>query len=202
MKKFAFLSFRALSSQAVGMLDAGRPPAVRQAVQEASDALGEDLGALIAQGPKEALAQYNTQPVMLLAGVAAGVWQAEGGALPDAVAGHSLGEYSALVAAGVLSPGGSHSLGAPAGGSDAGGGAGGCRCHGCGIGFGRRQGQSRAGNKSRQSPPWWDVGLWTGNNNGSPRQMITGNLLLHMDLQGEYNGKYKHFSPDLFFICL
>lgn len=90
------------------MLDAwGDHPAVRQAVQEASDALGEDLGALIAQGPKEALAlTTNTQPVMLLAGVAAWrVWQAEGGALPDAVAGHSLGEYSALVAAGVLSLG-------------------------------------------------------------------------------------------------
>ena len=106
-KKFAFV-FPGQGSQAVGMLDAwGDHPAVRQAVQEASDALGEDLGALIAQGPKEALAlTTNTQPVMLLAGVAAWrVWQAEGGALPDAVAGHSLGEYSALVAAGVLSLG-------------------------------------------------------------------------------------------------
>ena len=107
MKKFAFV-FPGQGSQAVGMLDAwGDHPAVRQAVQEASDALGEALGALIAQGPKEALAlTTNTQPVMLLAGVAAWrVWQAEGGALPDAVAGHSLGEYSALVAAGVLSLG-------------------------------------------------------------------------------------------------
>ena len=107
MKKFAFV-FPGQGSQAVGMLDAwGDHPAVRQAVQEASDALGEDLGALIAQGPKEALAlTTNTKPVMLLAGVAAWrVWQAEGGALPDAVAGHSLGEYSALVAAGVLSLG-------------------------------------------------------------------------------------------------
>ena len=107
MKKFAFV-FPGQGSQAVGMLDAwGDHPAVRQAVQEASDALGEDLGALIAQGPKEALAlTTNTQPVMLLAGVAAWrVWQAEGGALPDAVAGHSLGEYSALLAAGVLSLG-------------------------------------------------------------------------------------------------
>ena len=107
MKKFAFV-FPGQGSQAVGMLDAwGDHPAVRQAVQEASDALGEDLGALIAQGPKEALAlTTNTQPVMLLAGVAAWrVWQAEGGALPDAVAGHSLGEYSALDAAGVLSLG-------------------------------------------------------------------------------------------------
>ncbi len=104
MKKFAFV-FPGQGSQAVGMLDAwGAHPAVREAVQEASDALGEDLGALIANGPKEALAlTTNTQPVMLLAGVAAWrVWQAEGGAQPDAVAGHSLGEYSALVAAGVL----------------------------------------------------------------------------------------------------
>ena len=107
MKKFAFV-FPGQGSQAVGMLDAwGDHPAVRQAVQEASDALGEDLGALMAPGPTEALAlTTNTQPVMLLAGVAAWrVWQAEGGALPDAVAGHSLGEYSALVAAGVLSLG-------------------------------------------------------------------------------------------------
>lgn len=104
MKKFAFV-FPGQGSQSVGMLDAWcEHPAVRQAVQEASDALGEDLGALIAQGPKEALAlTTNTQPVMLLAGVAAWrVWQAEGGAVPDVVAGHSLGEYAALVAAEVL----------------------------------------------------------------------------------------------------
>jgi len=104
MKKFAFV-FPGQGSQSVGMLDAwGEHPAVREAVQEASDALGEDLGALIHGGPKEALAlTANTQPVMLLAGVAAWrVWRAEGGALPLAVAGHSLGEYSALVAAGVL----------------------------------------------------------------------------------------------------
>lgn len=89
----------------MGMLDAwGNHPAVVQALQEASDALGEDLGALIHNGPKETLAlTANTQPVMLVAGVAAWrVWQAEGGPLPMAVAGHSLGEYSALVAAGVL----------------------------------------------------------------------------------------------------
>jgi [acyl-carrier-protein] S-malonyltransferase len=87
------------------MLDAwGGHPAVVQALQEASDALGEDLGALIQNGPKETLAlTANTQPVMLVAGVAAWrVWQAEGGPMPMAVAGHSLGEYSALVAAGVL----------------------------------------------------------------------------------------------------
>ena len=104
MTSFAFV-FPGQGSQAVGMLDAwGDHPAVREAVQEASDALNEDLGALIHSGPKEALAlTANTQPVMLLAGVAAWrVWCAEGGAKPMAVAGHSLGEYSALVAAGVL----------------------------------------------------------------------------------------------------
>ncbi len=79
-------------------------PAVVQALQEASDALGEDLGRLIQEGSQEALSlTTNTQPAMLVAGVAAWrVWRAEGGTLPDAVAGHSLGEYSALVAAGVL----------------------------------------------------------------------------------------------------
>lgn len=87
------------------MLDGwGDHPAVVQTLQEASDALGEDMAGLIQQGPKEQLAlTTNTQPVMLVAGVAAWrVWRAEGGALPAAVAGHSLGEYSALVASGVL----------------------------------------------------------------------------------------------------
>jgi [acyl-carrier-protein] S-malonyltransferase len=103
-KKFAFV-FPGQGSQSVGMLDAwGDHPAVAETLKEASDALGEDLGALIRQGPKEALGlTTNTQPVMLVAGVAAWrVWQAEGGDEPSAVAGHSLGEYSALVAAGVL----------------------------------------------------------------------------------------------------
>ncbi len=104
MKNFAFV-FPGQGSQSVGMLDGwGNHPAVVQTLQEASDALGEDMGLLIQQGPKEALAlTTNTQPVMLVAGVAAWrVWRAEGGALPAAVAGHSLGEYSALVASGVL----------------------------------------------------------------------------------------------------
>nr|WP_312988765.1 ACP S-malonyltransferase [Comamonas koreensis] len=104
MSAFAFV-FPGQGSQSVGMLDAwGGHPAVVQALQEASDALGEDLGALIQNGPKETLAlTANTQPVMLVAGVAAWrVWQAEVGPMPIAVAGHSLGEYSALVAAGVL----------------------------------------------------------------------------------------------------
>ncbi|MDR1967299.1 MAG: ACP S-malonyltransferase [Burkholderiaceae bacterium] len=104
MKFFAFV-FPGQGSQSVGMLDAwGDHPAVRATLVEASDALGEDLGAMIAQGPKEALAlTTNTQPVMLAAGVACWrAWRAEGGALPAAVAGHSLGEYSALVAAEAL----------------------------------------------------------------------------------------------------
>jgi [acyl-carrier-protein] S-malonyltransferase len=104
MTSFAFV-FPGQGSQAVGMLDAwGDHPVVRQTIQEASDALGEDLGRLIHEGPKESLAlTTNTQPVMLLAGVAAyRAWCAEGGAAPAAVAGHSLGEYSALVASGVL----------------------------------------------------------------------------------------------------
>ncbi len=104
MKSFAFV-FPGQGSQSVGMLDGwGDHPVVAQTVQEASDALGENIGLLIKEGPKEALAlTTNTQPVMLVAGVAAWrVWRAEGGAAPVAVAGHSLGEYSALVAAGVL----------------------------------------------------------------------------------------------------
>lgn len=104
MKSFAFL-FPGQGSQSVGMLDAwGEHPVVRQTLAEASDALAEDIGLLIKNGPKEALAlTTNTQPVMLVAGVAAyRVWMAETGVAPNAVAGHSLGEYSALVASGVL----------------------------------------------------------------------------------------------------
>lgn len=104
MKKFAFV-FPGQGSQSVGMLDGwGAHPVVAQTLQEASDALGEDLVKLIHEGPKEALAlTTNTQPVMLVAAVAAyRVWMAEVGVKPDAVAGHSLGEYSALVASGVL----------------------------------------------------------------------------------------------------
>jgi len=104
MKPFAFV-FPGQGSQAVGMLDAwGDHPAVAAALKEASDALGEDIGRLIKEGPKEALAlTTNTQPVMLVAGIAAyRAWRAEGGAEPAVVAGHSLGEYAALVAAGAL----------------------------------------------------------------------------------------------------
>lgn len=104
MQAFAFV-FPGQGSQSLGMLDAwGDHPVVLETLQEASDALGEDVAELIRSGPKEALAlTTNTQPVMLVAGVAAyRVWIAETGAAPSAVAGHSLGEYSALVAAGVL----------------------------------------------------------------------------------------------------
>ena len=105
MTKFAFV-FPGQGSQSVGMLDAwGDHPAVRSTLDEASQALGEDMALLIASGPKEQLdLTTNTQPVMLTAAIACWrAWLAEGGGLPAAVAGHSLGEYSALVAAGVLS---------------------------------------------------------------------------------------------------
>jgi len=104
MKSFAFV-FPGQGSQAVGMLDAwGDHPAVAETLREASDALDEDIARLIHEGPKEALAlTTNTQPVMLVAAIAAWrAWRAEGGAEPSVVAGHSLGEYSALVASGAL----------------------------------------------------------------------------------------------------
>jgi [acyl-carrier-protein] S-malonyltransferase len=104
MSNFAFL-FTGQGAQAVGMLNgfAGNP-VVDQTVQEASDALGFDLQRLIADGPKEDLdLTTNTQPVMLTAAVAVyRAWIAAGGPAPSVVAGHSLGEYSALVAAGVI----------------------------------------------------------------------------------------------------
>jgi [acyl-carrier-protein] S-malonyltransferase len=104
MTSFAFV-FPGQGSQAVGMLDAwGDHPAVRATLEEASAALGEDIAQLIAAGPKDQLdLTTNTQPVMLTAAIAAWrAWLADGGAQPVAVAGHSLGEYSALVAAGAL----------------------------------------------------------------------------------------------------
>ena len=104
MTAFAFV-FPGQGSQSVGMLDAwGDHPAVKQTLAEAGAALGEDLGQLIHAGPREALElTTNTQPVMLTAAIACyRAWRAEGGAEPAAVAGHSLGEYSALVAAGAL----------------------------------------------------------------------------------------------------
>ena len=104
MTSFAVV-FPGQGSQSVGMLDAwGDHPVVAQTLAEASDAMGEDIGKLIHEGPKEALGlTTNTQPVMLVSAVAAyRVWLSEGGAVPSVVAGHSLGEYSALVASGVL----------------------------------------------------------------------------------------------------
>jgi [acyl-carrier-protein] S-malonyltransferase len=104
MKKFAFV-FPGQGSQSVGMLDAwGDHPAVVEVLKETSDALSQDVGKLIREGSKEELAlTTNTQPVMLVAGVAAyRAWLHEGGAPPVLVAGHSLGEFTALVAAGSL----------------------------------------------------------------------------------------------------
>jgi [acyl-carrier-protein] S-malonyltransferase len=104
MHAFAFV-FPGQGSQSVGMLDAwGDHPAVLRTLAEASEALHEDVAKLIREGPKEALElTTNTQPVMLTAAIACyRAWLAEGGAEPAAVAGHSLGEYSALVAAGAL----------------------------------------------------------------------------------------------------
>ncbi|MBS0442436.1 MAG: ACP S-malonyltransferase [Proteobacteria bacterium] len=104
MSTFAFV-FPGQGSQSVGMLDAwGEHPAVRDTLAEASQALGEDIGRLIHEGPKEQLdLTTNTQPVMLAAAVACyRAWMAETGRAPAVVAGHSLGEYSALVAAGSL----------------------------------------------------------------------------------------------------
>jgi [acyl-carrier-protein] S-malonyltransferase len=101
---FAFV-FPGQGSQSVGMMSAyGDAAVVRATFDEASAALGDDLWAMVADGPAEALTQtVNTQPVMLTAGVAAWrLWREKGGRKPAVVAGHSLGEYSALVAAGVL----------------------------------------------------------------------------------------------------
>lgn len=101
---FAFV-FPGQGSQSVGMLNAfADHAAVKETLAEASDALGQDIGKLIAEGPAEALnLTTNTQPVMLTAAVAVyRAWQAAGGPAPTVVAGHSLGEYSALVAAGAI----------------------------------------------------------------------------------------------------
>ncbi|QWE07025.1 ACP S-malonyltransferase [Polynucleobacter sp. JS-JIR-5-A7] len=102
---FAFV-FPGQGSQSVGMLNSiAERPEVRATLQEASEALGEDVANLIAEGPAEALSlTTNTQPVMLTAAVAFyRAWLAAGGPAPKVMAGHSLGEYSALVASGVIS---------------------------------------------------------------------------------------------------
>lgn len=105
MAKFAFV-FPGQGSQAVGMLDALAESAVVKAtLQQASEALGYDMAELIQHGPVEQLnLTTNTQPVMLAASYAVyQAWLEAGGRAPDVVAGHSLGEYTALVVAGVLS---------------------------------------------------------------------------------------------------
>lgn len=102
--KFA-LVFPGQGSQKLGMMEAyGDSTVVRDTFAEASDALGRDLWQLVTEGPAEALNQtVNTQPLMLTAGIAAyRLWLANGGPQPAMVAGHSLGEYSALVATGSL----------------------------------------------------------------------------------------------------
>jgi [acyl-carrier-protein] S-malonyltransferase len=101
---FAFV-FPGQGSQTVGMMAAyGDHAVVRATFDEASSVLGDDLWQMVAEGPAALLAQtVNTQPVMLTAGIAAWrLWQVRGGRMPAVLAGHSLGEYSALVAAGAL----------------------------------------------------------------------------------------------------
>lgn len=102
--KIAFV-FPGQGSQSVGMLASfAGDPTVASVVQRASDALGQDLGRLIAEGPAEELGlTVNTQPCMLTVAYAMfSAWRAAGGPMPAMVAGHSLGEYSALTAAGAF----------------------------------------------------------------------------------------------------
>lgn len=105
MTQFAFV-FPGQGSQTVGMLAdlAAQFPIVEQTFSEASSALGYDLWQLVQQGPAEELNKtWQTQPALLAASVAIfRVWQQQGGKAPAMMAGHSLGEYSALVCAGVL----------------------------------------------------------------------------------------------------
>ena len=99
------LVFPGQGSQSVGMMSRyDAYPVVRDTFAEASAALGEDLWALVEGGPDEMLNQtVNTQPAMLAADIAVyRAWRAAGGGPPDVLAGHSLGEYAALVAAGAL----------------------------------------------------------------------------------------------------
>jgi [acyl-carrier-protein] S-malonyltransferase len=104
MTRFAFV-FPGQGSQSRGMMNGYADfAAVRDTFAEASEVLQQDLWQLVAEGTDEALsATINTQPVMLTAGVAVyRAWQSQGGAKPIVMAGHSLGEYTALVAAGAL----------------------------------------------------------------------------------------------------
>jgi [acyl-carrier-protein] S-malonyltransferase len=102
--KLAFV-FPGQGSQSVGMMNGyGDAAAIRDTFAEASEVLGFDLAGMVAQGPAESLNQtVNTQPAMLAAGVAVyRLWLAQGGAQPALMAGHSLGEYTALTCAGAL----------------------------------------------------------------------------------------------------
>lgn len=105
MTQFAFV-FPGQGSQSLGMLAelAARFPIVEETYDEASAVLGYDLWQLVQQGPEEALNKtWHTQPALLAASVAIfRTWQQQGGRVPMLMAGHSLGEYSALVCAGVL----------------------------------------------------------------------------------------------------
>ena len=101
MNNTAFV-FPGQGSQSVGMMAGfGDAPVIKATFIEASDLLHVDLWKMVLDGPAEDLAQtVNTQPLMLTAGIAAWrAWRSQGGAMPDYFAGHSLGEYSALVAA-------------------------------------------------------------------------------------------------------
>ena len=100
----AFL-FPGQGSQAVGMLSSlARRPEVARLLETADRVLGESLSTMIADGPADALAlTANTQPAMLVAGLSCfEAWRADGGSLPAFMAGHSLGEYTALAAAGAI----------------------------------------------------------------------------------------------------
>src|SRR6185295_450100 len=104
MAKFAFV-FPGQGSQSAGMMQPfAESRAAKDVFAEASDVLKLDLWKLVAEGPAEELnSTVNTQPVMLTAGYAVyRAWRAAGGPEPDFVAGHSLGEYTALVVAGAL----------------------------------------------------------------------------------------------------
>jgi [acyl-carrier-protein] S-malonyltransferase len=103
--KFAMV-FPGQGSQSVGMLAGyGELPAIRETLAEAADILKQDVGSLVGEGPAEELNRtVNTQPIMVTAGICAWrAWRALGGAAPAVLAGHSLGEYTALVAAEAIS---------------------------------------------------------------------------------------------------
>lgn len=102
--KFAFL-FPGQGSQSVGMMNGfGELSIIRQTFEEASDVLKQDLWKMVTEPNEDINLTTNTQPLMLTGGIATWrAWQQAGGGMPAAMAGHSLGEYSALVAAGALS---------------------------------------------------------------------------------------------------